>query len=34
LAEEMDDDFGWVPDYISIEGDEQVLLDALEKGKF
>ena len=33
LAEEMDDDFGWVPEYISIEGDEQVLLDALEKGK-
>ncbi|CAJ1934704.1 unnamed protein product [Cylindrotheca closterium] len=31
LAADMDDDWGWVPEYISIEGDEQVLLEALEK---
>ncbi|CAJ1945325.1 unnamed protein product, partial [Cylindrotheca closterium] len=33
LAADMDDDWGWVPEYISIEGDKQVLLEALEKGK-
>ncbi|CAJ1955438.1 unnamed protein product [Cylindrotheca closterium] len=29
----MDDDWGWVPEFIYIEGDEHVLLEALEKGK-
>ncbi|CAJ1943995.1 unnamed protein product [Cylindrotheca closterium] len=33
LAADMDDNLGWVPEYIYIEGDEQVLLEALEKGK-
>ncbi|CAJ1969840.1 unnamed protein product [Cylindrotheca closterium] len=33
LAADMDDDWGWVPEYIYIEGDKQVLLEALEKGK-
>ncbi|CAJ1937328.1 unnamed protein product, partial [Cylindrotheca closterium] len=33
LAADMDDDWGWVPEYIYIERDEQVLLEALEKGK-
>ncbi|CAJ1953065.1 unnamed protein product [Cylindrotheca closterium] len=33
LAADMDDDWGWVPESIYIEGDEQVLLEALEKGK-
>ena len=33
LAAEMDDDWGWVPEYIYIEGDEQVLLEAMEHGK-
>ncbi|CAJ1934642.1 unnamed protein product [Cylindrotheca closterium] len=33
LAADMDDNWGWVPEYIYIEGDKQVLLAALEKGK-
>ncbi|CAJ1953157.1 unnamed protein product [Cylindrotheca closterium] len=33
LAANMDDNWGWVPESIYIEGDEQVLLEALEKGK-
>ncbi|CAJ1946478.1 unnamed protein product [Cylindrotheca closterium] len=33
LAADMDDNWGWVPEYIYIEGDKQVLLEALEKGK-
>ncbi|CAJ1933741.1 unnamed protein product, partial [Cylindrotheca closterium] len=33
LAADMDNECGWVPEYIYIDGDEQVLLEALEKGK-